>query len=361
MPSAFADLTLLVLFLTSSASGAIIRVPTDRPTIQTGLNAAAASDTVLVEPGTYFENLYMRSHVYLASAAGPTVTIVDGSHAGPVVACDNTFDFVIHGLTLRNGRNLASPGGGGARVRYSQGLFYGCHFVANETYIDGAGISIAGSEINIQHCVFAENVAQFDGGAVFAWATTLTLESCLIRDNHADEGGGIAITNNTWATILNNVVVGNHASNLALAGGGLLTTTSNTEIRGNTFVNNETHLNGACIGIGPSGSRVVALHNNIVSGATGNGVETVGNLENACNDVWGSQNDDWVGCSPGIGGISEDPLFCDMANDDFTIDAASPCAPEHSGGCDLIGALPVGCGTTAVEPTTWGSIKRSFE
>ena len=50
-----------------------------------------------------------------------------------------------------------------------------------------------------------------------------------------------------------------------------------------------------------------------------------------------------------------------MANGDYTIHADSPCAPEHAGDCGLIGALPVGCGVTAVEPTTWGAIKTSFK
>ena len=44
----------------------------------------------------------------------------------------------------------------------------------------------------------------------------------------------------------------------------------------------------------------------------------------------------------------------------LTLDEASPCAPANSGGCGLIGALPVGCGATAVEPATWGGIKASF-
>jgi hypothetical protein len=83
-----------------------------------------------------------------------------------------------------------------------------------------------------------------------------------------------------------------------------------------------------------------------------------------CCDIFGNEGGDWVGEIAGQyginGNISEDPLFCDMANDDFTIQADSPCAPEHSGGCGLIGLMPVGCPPTAVEQTTWGSVKASF-
>ena len=81
----------------------------------------------------------------------------------------------------------------------------------------------------------------------------------------------------------------------------------------------------------------------------------------SCSDVFGNERGDWVGCIAGQqgvdGNISEDPLFCDAPNGDFTLRIDSPCAPAHSGGCGLIGVLPVGCGPTAVKSTTWGAIK----
>jgi hypothetical protein len=56
-----------------------------------------------------------------------------------------------------------------------------------------------------------------------------------------------------------------------------------------------------------------------------------------------------IGLSNETAAVSSDPLFCDLSNDDFQVNAASPCAPENSPtGCDLIGALRVGCGVTSV-------------
>jgi hypothetical protein len=84
-----------------------------------------------------------------------------------------------------------------------------------------------------------------------------------------------------------------------------------------------------------------------------------------CCDLYGNEGGNWIGCIAdqyGVNGnMSEDPLFCDPDNEDFTLREDSPCAPANSGGCGLIGAVPVGCGATALEPTTWGAIKASFE
>ncbi len=53
-----------------------------------------------------------------------------------------------------------------------------------------------------------------------------------------------------------------------------------------------------------------------------------------------------------------DPLLCDEALGDLHIAAESPCAPDHSPpGCDLIGALDVGCNATPVLRTSWGRLK----
>ena len=87
-----------------------------------------------------------------------------------------------------------------------------------------------------------------------------------------------------------------------------------------------------------------------------------------CCDVYGNQGGDWVGCLQGLegqsGNFSADPLFCDLASGDLTLDASSPCLPgQHPGGgdCGLIGALGSGCGEpTVVQPSTWGSVKLRY-
>jgi hypothetical protein len=97
------------------------------------------------------------------------------------------------------------------------------------------------------------------------------------------------------------------------------------------------------------------LRNNIIL----NGVEApcAGSVVLICNLL--------NGVSPGCGlvnNFSADPLFCGTGN--YYLRSDSPCAPgNHPDGhneCGLIGPLPVGCGTVAVEEKTWGGVKAIF-
>ncbi len=61
--------------------------------------------------------------------------------------------------------------------------------------------------------------------------------------------------------------------------------------------------------------------------------------------------------------FSADPQFCGAAGDNYFLQGDSPCAAGQSplgAQCGLVGALPVGCGTTPVEEKTWGAIKALY-
>lgn len=100
------------------------------------------------------------------------------------------------------------------------------------------------------------------------------------------------------------------------------------------------------------------LTNNIVVG-NNKGVIVPAGIDPAlieCNDVWSNAAGNWTGIADPTGtngNISMDPLFCDatLPDPDLRLQPTSPCAPftPPNSECDLIGALPAGCGPTSVE------------
>ena len=84
-----------------------------------------------------------------------------------------------------------------------------------------------------------------------------------------------------------------------------------------------------------------------------------------CCDIYGNAGGDWDDCLAdqyGINGnFTADPLLCDLWDGDYRIRAESPCAPPGMTGCGLVGGLPVGCDTVALENLSWGEIKAQYK
>jgi hypothetical protein len=112
---------LQVLVSFSLASATIINVPADSSTIQGGINGSSDGDTVLVQPGTYVENINFNGHsIVLGSlflTTGDTsyisTTVIDGDSAGSVVTLEGGEDSntVITGITIQNGFGITGGGG----------------------------------------------------------------------------------------------------------------------------------------------------------------------------------------------------------------------------------------------------------
>ena len=117
------NLILAVIMTNTICFGQIIHVPDDQPTIQAGINAASNGDTVLVEDGTYYENIAfigksitVGSHYIIDLDTNHiSNTIIDGSQPiQPDTACVVIFcngedtTSVIQGFTITGGTGLYS-------------------------------------------------------------------------------------------------------------------------------------------------------------------------------------------------------------------------------------------------------------
>lgn len=110
------------LLATASMAQTTINVGPGQPytTIQSGIDAAANGDIVLVAPGTYNENISFEGKgITVTSSGGATVTIIDGGSKGGqatvVFAHAETNTSIISNFTIRGGGdtifNGSSDGG----------------------------------------------------------------------------------------------------------------------------------------------------------------------------------------------------------------------------------------------------------
>lgn len=234
-----------------------------------------------------------------------------------------------------------------------------CRFSGNAGHYDAGAVDAVESIGNITECRFSGNSGDETGAARFFFCTSVMLEDCLFEDNVAASHGAIQI-------LYSNATVEGctFARNTSDWMGGALWTDKMAQVhlRDCTFWGN-----GSLRGTMVLGQVETILENCIIAASTaGPAIHLMGSVELSCCDLWGNAGGDWVGgiadqC--GIrGNISADPQFCDAPSGDFTLAETSPCAPfsPPNPECDLIGAWPVGCGSTPTRASTWGEIKLFF-
>jgi len=194
-------LSLLIPVFTLSQ---IINIPGDYHTIQEGIDAASNGDTVLVDTGTYVENIWFSGkNITVASHYLTTLdtsyisqTIIDGHEGGSVVYFLNGEDStaVLCGFTIQKGR------GDGYGVFYGGGIYCKesspklCNLIVkdNHVYDGGGGMYICLSQPTLQNIIIKNNSAN-GGGGIFIVVSQVALHNVTIKNNSAIYGGGINI------------------------------------------------------------------------------------------------------------------------------------------------------------------------
>lgn len=199
---------LLVVLATQIASAGQLRVPADYKTIQSGIDAAAAGDVVLVAPGTYAERIVLKPGVTLRSVGDDAKgklgskraeqTIIDGGKeqhaaAGVEMAEGATLD----GFTVRN---VGSYDEDQWQRHYdSQG--------EQQSYEHIGAPGVAGIAANGVTCVIRNNVVHHVGytGIAIVGAEGKKCEP-LVENNvcYRNMGGGIGSMKGSSATIRGN-------------------------------------------------------------------------------------------------------------------------------------------------------------
>jgi hypothetical protein len=258
--------------------------------------------------------------------------------SGGAIFCQGESFPTITGCTFQGNIAAYDYGSGGAIScgGDSYATIANCRFIGNESYT-GFGGAFGGNG-TISNCEFVGNSAQIGGGAVSC--RDATISGCVFRCNSGGRGGAIRCAYD-----------------------------STPLLRCCTVFDNDAWEVGS--GIRCEYGSALSVENCIIAFGTGDVAVDCGDDATVlltCCDIYGNAEGDWVGCIEdqlGIdGNICEDPLFCDQyaCPPDLTLQECSPCRPfsPPNPECDLIGALPVGCGGTPVTESTWGALKYQF-
>lgn len=228
----------------------------------------------------------------------------------------------------------------------------------NSATVNGGGLYMSGGQANLTSVEFSGNTKTaastfMNGGGFYFTGATVSLDSLTCFDNEANAGGGGALADCASVDLTHSVLTDNVAQ---FYGGALsLQNTPSGSLLGNTMANNEGTFSGGG-GLYMTGSSP-AIENNLIAFNTGGTSFANGmSLSSApatlsCNDVFGNTGANYSGQPDPTGtngNISEDPLFCNAAQGNYNLNAGSPCLAQNSGGCNLIGALPGGCGESPV-------------
>jgi len=187
------EFVLIIVFLSAVARSGTIQVSSGH-TIQSGINAAANGDTVLVHPGRYSENInFNGKNIVVASFFLTTQdtsyisrTIIDGNQAGSAVRFENkeSAAAALIGFTITNGK--ASSGGGILCTWYAAP--------------------------RLEYLRITHNKAN-SGGGIFCWLARPHLEQVVIENNALSgtdgNGGGLYLSNNSNPTLFKVQILNN--------------------------------------------------------------------------------------------------------------------------------------------------------
>ncbi|UCE65293.1 MAG: right-handed parallel beta-helix repeat-containing protein [Candidatus Zixiibacteriota bacterium] len=242
-------LTAVLIISPIWASATIINIPADCPTIQQGIDASVDGDTVLVQPGTYYENINFNGHnIVLGSlflTTGDTSyieqTAIDGDSAAPAVSFEMGENrlAILKGFTITDGYSLC---GGGIICQYNSNPAIISNIISGNSAYNGGGIYCFQSEPSILDNIVRNNTAQGTyglGGGIYCNESNSEIANNMIIENI-----GSGITCESAAPSINNNIISDNQSN------GIVCKTGSSPVITNNTINNNSALGASAYGGG---------------------------------------------------------------------------------------------------------------
>lgn len=321
-----------------------LRVPQDHPTIQSAINFAVSGDVVIVQPGTYKENinfegknitvcsnfLSTQDRSYIAS------TVIDGKSSGSVVnfESEETAEAKLIGFTLQNGTGNGHRGGGIFIYNASPTI---SDLIVKDNHAEkfGGGFYLYNSNSKIENVKIENNSSLGSkhgyGGGIYSSNSNPIFNQLEIINNKANEfGGGIYVYNSnpelSYCVIAGNEVFGTEYG----YGGGIFTQYSTSCWYNLTIADNSAKLGGAiyCNSFSnPKISNSILWNNSpqeVCFHKFGD-IKMTLSYSNIMNGEDGFKTNNNGSLFFKMGVINSDPKFKDAANRNYSLLTESPC------------------------------------
>jgi hypothetical protein len=337
------------------ATGLIISVPDDQPTIQAGIDAAQSGDTVEVYRGTFTGDGNRDINF-----SGKNIVLKAWSHYNwTIINCGGTPEEPHVGIIFENGEdssatvdririiNAWSENQGAIHISGASPTFKDCEIVNNDC--DGIYVyPLSSGIVRVENCIISENSGhgyratgadsriancwiENNGlnGVSIEWSGNLDLSYTLIEGN--DGWGVYGCTMYDDFLIRNCTIIKNNSGLIWLA----------------NFPKEATGTDDRRYEIFDVAYNIIAFNDSVGIRAEYDYNEQTDSITR-CNDVYGNLDGDFVGidnyAGDAWGNFSEDPLFCvDPWYGRRSISVLSPCAPDNNSCSVLIGAFGIIC------------------
>jgi len=347
----------ILLLASVSIQATTIHVPADQPTIQAGIDAASAGDTVLVAEGTYYESsIVLKSDLILQGECGESICVtIDGNGQEQLLIVSNDDNVIVNGISFTNGyamgewpeaygggifvymsslvlancaiTNCHAYQGGGIFCHESDLIVESCQISSNSSSGVASGIWARNSNVSLHDCRITHNTTSSAGGGFHLHtssdelACNVELVDCVIADNQGGNGGGgiISLSGSMQSGRIQGCEILRNQALSELGGG--LSLVGNIEILDTTFANNSAIMGGAlelsavvggisqctfASNYGEIGSVIRYMHEDtdfgisdcILTSNMGGPViiRSSGSCvpHVSCTDIWGNEGGDWL-------------------------------------------------------------------